>query len=357
MKNIYVPVDTLKSFVTVLFEKAGSNKAESAIIAEHLVEANLAGHDSHGVLRVPAYIGWLRDGLVCLNQNLSTVSQNGPFVVADGNFGFGQVIGEQAAALGISLASDHGVSIVGLRNSGHLGRIGDFALQAAQAGLISIHFVNTNGFGILVAPFGGTDARLSTNPIAIGIPRDNGEHVILDMATSVFAEGKIRAALNSGRMLPEGVLLNNRGTQTRDPQDLYADPPGALLPLGGYKGHCLSIICEILAGSLTGSGASNPQNPTIKRMVNGMLSIYFSPRFFVNKNEFETDINALVAWITGSPNTISEEKILMPGEIENKTKKIRLLNGIPLDRVTKNQLVATASLVGLTEEDFKFLVS
>lgn len=356
MKDLSVSVHDLRSFTVAIFKKIGSDEAESAIVSEHLIEANLTGHDSHGVLRVPQYIEWCKNGFVRTNQNLNSIHKNGPFAVVDGNFGFGQVIGEQATTLGIETAKHcDGISIVGLRNSGHLGRIGDFALQAAEAGFVSLHFVNTNGFGIRVAPFGGTDARLSTNPIAIGIPRKDGEHVVLDMATSTYAEGKIRSAVNRGEELPDGILIDSDGNPTRDPRALYTNPPGALLPLGGYKGYGLSVICEILAGSLTGSGSSNPKNPTVKGMVNGMLSIYFTPGCLGQENEFEMDISSLIAWVTGSPIATPGTEVLFPGEIERKRKEARLLSGIPLDVTTRNQLIASAELLCLDERSFAFL--
>src|SRR5262245_10856918 len=165
-----IHADRLRPLIASVFSAAGCDAAEAVRIATHLVEANLVGHDSHGVLRVPSYIQWLRAGKVLAGQSIQIAFENDNLAVVDGQFGFGQTIGEQATQLGIDKCKTHGVSVVALRNAGHLGRIGDWPLMAANAGLLSLHFVNTTGAGILVAPFGGTQRRLSANPIAAGIP-------------------------------------------------------------------------------------------------------------------------------------------------------------------------------------------
>ena len=162
--------DRLISLTTSIFQQAGCGAEEAHRIAEHLVEANLVGHDSHGVIRVSSYVQWLRAGKVLANQSIRVDFENEAIAVVDGQFGFGQTIGEQAMALGIDKCVHQGVAVVALRNTGHLGRIGDWPLQAARAGKLSLHFVNTSGAGILVAPFGGIQRRLSANPIAAGIP-------------------------------------------------------------------------------------------------------------------------------------------------------------------------------------------
>ena len=170
--------------------------------------------------------------------------------VVDGQFGFGQVMGEQATKLGIDKCSRQGVAVVALRNSGHLGRIGDWAEMAAHAGKVSLHFVNTSGGGILVAPFGGSERRLSANPIAAGVPVEGGPPIILDISTCTIAEGKIKVAFNKRANVPDGCILDGEGNPTNDPTSFYATPPGAILPFGGHKGYGLSVIAEVLAGAL-----------------------------------------------------------------------------------------------------------
>jgi uncharacterized oxidoreductase len=188
--------DRLRQLTAVLFHRAGCATAEADRVADHLVEANLVGHDSHGVIRVATYVQWLREGKVFANRSLQVVFENEAVAVVDGQFGFGQTIGEQAMQLGIDKSARHGVAVIALRNSGHLGRIGDWPLQVARAGKLSLHFVNTTGAGILVPPHGGINRRLSANPIAAGIPVAGGPPILLDISACTLAEGKIRVALH-----------------------------------------------------------------------------------------------------------------------------------------------------------------
>lgn len=340
--------DRLRSFVTAIFHAAGCGPEEAACVASHLVEANLVGHDSHGVIRVPSYVNWLRDGRVLAGRTIQVVFENDVIAVVDGQFGFGQSIGEQATRLGIEKSARHGVAVVALRNAGHLGRIGDWPLMAAQAGRLSLHFVNTTGAGILVAPFGGINRRLSANPIAAGVPVTGQAPLLLDISACTIAEGKIRVALNKGVAVPEGCIIDATGQPTTDPRVFYADPPGAILPIAGHKGYGLGILCEVLAGALTGGGCSNPANAG--RVINGMLSIYLDPSRFQDDAAFSGELQRFIAWVKSSAKASPDGEILMPGEIEERTKARRLRDGIEIDETTWSQLQATAAGVGLGEE-------
>jgi uncharacterized oxidoreductase len=250
--------------------------------------------------------------------------------------------------LGIEKCARHGVAVIALRNSGHLGRIGDWPLQAARAGKLSLHFVNTTGAGILVAPHGGINRRLSANPIAAGIPIAGGPPLILDISACTLAEGKIRVALNKGVPVPEGCIIDAAGRPTSDPRVFYADPPGAILSIGGHKGYGLAFVCEVLAGALTGGGCSNPKNAD--RVINGMLSIFLDPSVFQSEPGFAAEINRFIAWVKSSEKTMSGGEILVPGEIEERTKAHRLREGIDVDETTWSQILATAASVGLSKE-------
>jgi uncharacterized oxidoreductase len=337
--------DQLRKLTTAIFTAAGCQPPEAQRIAEHLVEANLVGHDSHGVIRVPSYVQWLRAGKVLAGRTLQVLLENEVLAVVDGQFGFGQTIGGQAVQLGIDKSGRHGVAVIALRNSGHLGRIGDWPLMAARAGRLSLHFVNTSGAGILVAPFGGINRRLSANPIAAGIPVAGSPPILLDISACTIAEGKIRVALNKGVPVPENCILDARGRPTTDPRVFYADPPGSILSIAGHKGYGLAVVCEVLAGALTGGGCSNPENAG--RVVNGMLSIYLDPARFQSDAAFGAEVNRLIAWVKSSEKVSPDGEILMPGEIEERTKAGRLREGIELDETTWSQLQDTAKAVGL----------
>jgi uncharacterized oxidoreductase len=343
-----LPADRLRSLVTAIFRSAGCGAGEADRIALRLVESNLVGHDSHGVIRVPTYVKWLQSGKVFAGRSIQVVFENEALAVVDGQLGFGQTIGEQATRLGIDKCRRHGVAVVALRNTGHLGRIGDWPLMAAEAGQISLHFVNTTGAGILVAPFGGINRRLSANPIAAGVPLANGRPLLLDISACTVAEGKIRVAFNKGVHVPENCLLDSKGQPTTDPNVFYADPPGAILPIAGHKGYGLAVLCEVLAGALTGGGCSNPANAS--GVVNGMLSIFLDPNAFQKDAVFQAELDRFIAWVKSSEKVDPSGDILMPGEIEDRTKTQRMRDGIELDPKTWSQLQATARSVGVAED-------
>jgi uncharacterized oxidoreductase len=339
--------DALRQIAIDIFAAAGSEAEEARVIADHLIDANLAGHDSHGVMRISRYVGLARAGQVIPNKHIELISDHGPAVLADGGFGYGQVIGREAMSLLASRVSKVGFAVVAIRNSGHLGRIGAWAEQIADAGYVSFHFVNTSGFGMLVAPHGGKDRRLSANPIAAGAPVKGKAPIILDIATSVVAEGKLQVARNKGQTLQPGQVLDGKGNPTTDPMAFYANPPGAILPVGGHKGSGLSIFCEILAGSLTGGFASNPEAPTAKRLVNNMVSIAFDPDAFAGSEFFASDVLRLEDWVRASPPLEQGGKVMMPGEIELDFRRDRLENGIPIDERTLTQIREAAESVGV----------
>jgi hydroxycarboxylate dehydrogenase B len=213
-----IAAEPLGGLVASVFRHAGSSPDEAAIIADHLIEANLAGHDSHGVIRVAPYLKLLERGGVEANREARIMTDGGAVITVDGQQGYGQPIAKQAIDLGIERARQYGVAVVGIRNASHVGRVGAWAEQAAAAGMISLHFVNTSGAGILVAPFGGSDRRLSVNPIAMGVPRPGADPIIHDMSTGIIAAGKVRVAQNKGELVPEGCLIDGRGEPTATPR-------------------------------------------------------------------------------------------------------------------------------------------
>jgi uncharacterized oxidoreductase len=348
-----IPHDRLKQLVRTVFAAAGCRPPEDERISHYLVEANLVGHDSHGVIRVPTYVAWLKQGKVLANQEPHTVFESDVLAIVDGRFGFGQTMGEHAMRLGIGKAQRHGVAVVALRNPGHLGRIGDWAEMAAWANTIGIHFVNTSGVGILVAPVGGIERRLSANPVAVGIPLRNGPPLVWDISTSVIAEGKIRVALNKGVPVPDNCLIDAAGRPTNDPKVFYGPPPGAILPFGGHKGYGLGIVADILAGALTGNGASNP---SATRLTNGMLTILLAPSFFQSEEAFAAEVERFIAYIKSSARVSPETEILMPGELEERTRVQRKQTGIDLDDTTWGQILATCQSLGIAQEQVNTLV-
>ncbi len=340
-----IPAERLKSLVQAVFARIGCEPYEAERIAHYLVEANLVGHDSHGVIRVPTYVDWAQRDMVRPNQSLTVILQTEALAIVDGNFGFGQVLGEQAMRLGIELAGRHGLAAVALRNSGHLGRIGDWPILVAEAGMASLHFVNTSGMGVLVAPFGGIDRRLSANPIAAGMPVAGGPPLILDISTSAIAEGKLKVAKNRGVTVAENCIVDHEGRPTVDPRDFYATPPGALLPFGGHKGYGLSIMTEMFAGAITGNGCTNPQNN--QRLLNGMLSIIIDPRRLPPEPDYAAEVERFIQYVKTSRRVPGCEEILMPGDVEQRTRAQRLADGIEIDDTTWRSICDTAAKLGV----------
>lgn len=339
-----IGAEALQSLVERMFMAAGCSTSESTCVAQHLVESNLVGHDSHGVIRAPTYINWLREGRVLANRTLGIEKDLGSIVTADGQLGLGQVMGRDAMRLAIERAAAHGLAVVALRNSGHLGRIGHFAEMAALEEKIAFCFVNSSGMGMLVAPFGGIDRRLSANPIAVGIPHGPGRPIVLDMSTCAIAEGKIRVAFNKGEAVPDNCIIDHDGRPTTDPKVFYGDPPGAILPIGGHKGFGLGVVVEILAGALTGNGCTRPG---AQRLEQGLLLMVFDPAQMRPPAAVHNDVEQFLAFVRSSRTRSPDGVILMPGEPEQRTKTDRLARGIAIDVTTWHQLTDSCQSLGI----------
>lgn len=349
-----IHAEPLQRVVAAIFTAAGCSAAEGARIATSLVNANLVGHDSHGVGRTLRYTEWVREGVQLADQEITVLAEGDAFALVDGNYGFGQTIGVQAVQLGIDKARGAGVAVVALRHSGHLGRIGDWAEMAVEAGMISIHFVNVAG-GQLVAPFGSVDRRMATNPVCIGVPVPDEEPVILDFATSLVAEGKVQVALEGGATLPSGALIGDDGSFSEDPQVLYGERipgrspnprkgRGAMVAMGLHKGSGLSMVCELLAGALTGSGCAGPGSP---RFANGMLSVYVDPGCFDVDGHVAQDIAAYLEWFGTARPAVQGGEVLSPGVPERRKKADRLANGLTIPDATWAAILDAADLSGL----------
>ena len=340
--NIRVEVEALREAVAATFAAAGCAPDEAGRIAHGLVEANLFGHDSHGVGLVPRYLDNLREGLAQAGRHVRVVHDGGALVGMDGDRGFGQVIGEEAMRVAIERATVHGVCVAGLANSHHLARIGRWAEQCADAGLASVHFVNVLSTP-LVAPWGGRDARLATNPFCVAVPH-TPHPMVLDFATSMIAFGKVQVARDAQMAMAEGRLLDANGEPTRDPAVMFGDPAGALLPFGEHKGFALAVMCEILGGALSG-GRVQDRAPTPSPMINNMLSIVFVPDRFASRDAIAAQIESLARYVRASPHA-SDADIVLPGEPERATALERSERGIPLPRTTRDALAAAGIRAG-----------
>jgi uncharacterized oxidoreductase len=341
--SVLLPADRLHAFTRDLFLAAGSPEREARLIADHLVESNLKGHDSHGVGSIPAYIHNVRSGDLPLGQALETVLDQGSMLICNGGGGAGQVMAHDAMVLGIAKAKAEGVALVGLRNSHHIGRIGHWSEQCAAAGLVSIHFVNVISEPS-VAPFGGAAARIGTNPFSVGIPRENAPPIILDFATSKLAVGKVRVALNQGKPLPPGALLTADGEPTTDPAILFGKPKGVLLPFGEHKGWGMSLMCELLGAALTG-GRTQSGPRTRGAIINSMMSIIISPEKLGTEESFFAETSKFLEWAKSGKNA----EVLLAGEPEAAIARERRRDGIPVDATTWEHILAAARDAGMPD--------
>jgi len=254
----------------------------------------------------------------------------------------------EAIALGIAKAEQQGLAAVALRNAYHIGRVGAYGEQCAAAGLVSLHFVNVTGHEPHVAPFRGRDARLGTNPICIALPAaEPGRPAILDMATSKVALGKLRVARNEGRRMPPDCVLDARGEPSDDPQVLFNDPIGALLPFGEHKGYAFSLICDLLAGAIAGGGTLRPENQTQDTITNAMLAFILDPNRIGSSDWIKEEIATMTAYVTASPPRKEGEPVLIPGDPERLTRARRLAGGLPIDPVTWAEILDAARSLGL----------
>jgi uncharacterized oxidoreductase len=346
----------LGDFVRDIFVKAGCSNDEGTRLGKSLVSANLTGHDSHGVQRVPRYLEWKAEGMFVADRSIEIVRETPVLAVVDGHYGFGQTTAPQAVALGIKKCKAMGLAAIAMRNSGHVGRVGEWAEMAADAGLVSIHYVNA-ATSALVAPFGGVERRLSTAPYAIGIPRPGLEPLILDFATSIVAEGKVLNASFGGKKIPKDALVSPDGTLSGDPHVLYGDyaptgprnyknSKGAIRAFGEHKGSGLAFMVELIGGSLTGTGALDD---TRTKWANGMMSFYVDPKQLDPEGFFPKDVARYVAYFKSSKPIEKGGEVLVPGEPEIRTRKDRLANGVPLPDDTWAAIVAAARTVGIDE--------
>src|SRR5436853_541663 len=232
----------------------GSSSAEAAIVAEHLVEANLCGHDSHGVGMLVAYVRDLEAGTLKPNQAPEIVSDTGTISVWDAHAGYGQLIARQAVEWAVGAARQHGVAVNGLRNAHHIGRVGTYGEIAARAGMVALHFVNVASGPPGVAPFRGREGRFLTNPVCIAIPgTGTNEPILLDFATSRVALGKVRVAHNSKKPMIDGALLDRAGKPTTILSVIYTEPRRVVLTFDEHYGCGLALVSELLAVAIVGS--------------------------------------------------------------------------------------------------------
>ena len=336
----------LRRAIETIVAAGGSEPREAELVAENLVMANLTGHDSHGVGMIPRYVESLKEGGLKPNRHPQVKFDGGALLTLDGQAGYGQVIGLEATDMAIERAKRHGVAVMALANSHHLCRIGQWAEQAVAQGLVSLSFVNVISRSF-VAPFGGTDARFGTNPVCIGIPLAGEPPMILDMATSGVAQGKVRVAHNKGEKVAPGLLIDDKGNPTTEARYGVIEPFGALTTFGLHKGYGLAVVCELLGGALSGGGTWHSEDRSKKRVLNGMLSILIDPHKLGTAEVFAREAAEFVSWVKKSPPAKGVEKVRIAGDPERETRAKREKDGIAVDAITWKEIQAAGEKLGV----------
>ena len=337
--------ERLRALVRDIFVGAGLDCDAASLIAETLVEADLRGVRSHGVMRVPGYIRGLRSGNVNPRPDVRVVVDSGPVVVVDGDGGMGQVSAARAMRLAIARAREHGIGAAGLRNGRHSGTMAYWAMMALPAGCLG--FVTTNA-GLNMAPWGGRDRLVGNNPFAIAVPTTRPWPMVLDMATSVAAGGKLDVAAIRGESIPLGWALDELGRPTDDPR---AARRGTLLPVGGPKGYAMAVMLDVLAGVLTGSrfGGNLGVDERLGQTVQGQFYLALRVESFMPLREFYARMDALIDQIHASTPAPGFDRIYLPGEIEHSLKVARLASGLPLENAILTELDRLAVEAGVAD--------
>jgi len=340
--------ERLRAIAAAIMQAGGSAPEEARLVADHLVQANLAGHDSHGIGMMPSYVRHVLAKLVIPNTRVKTVKDDGPTLMFDGQRGYGRPVAGEAMAVAIARCRETGVVAMTLANAHHIGRVGAYGELASAAGLVSLHFVNVTDHRAIVAPFRGTDARFGTNPVCIALPgTERQPPILLDMATSAIAMGKARVARNEGKPVEEGVLIDEKGRPTRDPGVMYREPHGALLPFGGHKGYALAVVTELLAGALSGGPTIQPGNPRMGGTINNMFCVLVDPARMAGVDWLRREIDGFVDYVKASPPSDGSAPPLVPGDPERLARERRQREGIDVDDTTWNDVLAAGQQLGL----------
>jgi LDH2 family malate/lactate/ureidoglycolate dehydrogenase len=343
-----IPAPQLADFATALLAAGGLSREEARLVGQSLVDANLRGHDSHGVMRIPFYLDQVAKREIFPGAEFKVLRESPTIVAADGNWGFGQTQAGRLMDRIIEKAKAQGTGLGTLVRCGHIGRLGEYCEQAAAAGLVSIVMVNTHGHARRVAPPGGTAPRLGTNPLAFGVPYDD-QPLVLDFGTSATAEGKVRVKKIAGQLCPDGWLLDCNGQPTNDPNTLYGNPPGTILPMGGpqaYKGFGLGLMVEVFAGAL--SGGLTIREVPLTQNGNCVFMLVVDPNFVGGAEHFAAEVAQMIEFMRSCPRVPGVDEIQLPGDPERKTLSQRSRQGVPLDDGNWLQLTGLAEKLGVT---------
>lgn len=332
--------DSLRSIATDVFTACGTPREEAATVAEQLVASNLMGLDSHGVVRIPQYVGWICEGVIQPGAEIAVVKESGGTAIVDCGLNFGQVGGKRAMAIAMAKAREHKIACVLVTNCCHVGRLGYFTQMAAEDGMFAMAFVNSSKYGHIVVPYGGMEGRIAPNPLSYACPGPEYP-LVADMALSTTAHGKVVIYRNRGERLPDGWIIDASGKPSTDPNVLFDTPHGWILPAGGnvgYKGFAMLLLAEILAGTLSGKAITDE----VPDGTNGTCFVVIDISAFAPVESFRDAIGIMMAYMKSAPPAPGHEEVLMPGELDFRIMRERQEKGIPIEKVTWQQIEETA---------------
>ncbi len=339
----------LTTVATDVFAALKAPRAEARIVAEHLVLSNLMGLDSHGVVRIPLYTHWTREGPIKPGATISTMQASQAVTIVDCGYNFGQVGALRATELALARAKEHGIACAVTRNCAHVGRLGHYTQMAAEAGMFALATANSPKAGHWVVPFGGLEGRIGANPISWAAP-GLAHPVLADMALSTTAQGKMVIYRNRGKQLPEDWIIDAAGNPTTDPGELFKDPHGWILPLGGnvgYKGFALLLLAEVLSSTLAG----NSMTAAIPDGTNGFCIIMLDIAALTPVDEFRRLIGEMSGYVVSAQPARAADPVMMPGELEFRTMAERQANGIPIEEATWGAIRETAESLQVSIEE------
>ncbi len=344
-----IPATDLTALAARIFLAHGASEAEANDVADHLVGANLAGHDSHGVIRIPVYVSMIEQGVIRPQAEITVERETANSAVLDGGRTFGQVTARRATEIAIEKARAATIGMVTAHECNHVGRVGAYTEQIAAAGLLGMAVVNNHGGGRLMAAYGGIEPRTSPNPISMAFPTGRPDQPFLvDMTASVVAGGKIMVKRNEGAPLPDGWAIRADGAPAATPEEYYGPPRGAILPMGAnvaHKGFALALMVDVLGGALSGAACSNPDAEVGG---NGLWVMAVDIEAFRPLADFQAETGRLLDYVKTPPYADGFDEILIPGEPEHRSAQRRRRDGIPVDDETWRQLNEVAAKAGVT---------
>ncbi len=332
-------VNSLLQLSLSLLKGFGCEQDEADIVADHLVNANLSGHDSHGIGMLPMYGKQVQGGSLIPNQTPDLFPPIGAVTCVDARRGFGHHMALLSLDHAMKTIPEHKVAILGMRNAGHVSRVGTYSEYCASKGYVSIHMVNVVGHDSIVAPFGSRESAISTNPISMAMPIDNTASPLLDMATSKVAFGKARVAHNKGESMPDGCLIDSEGVPTNNPSPMVENRNGALTAFGEHKGSGLGLFVELFAGALVSRDTAADAGKMPDGAINALFSVILDPAAFDDVAAFESRASTFCDYVKNLQPAKGTDEVLLPGEPEKMARVDRNANGIDVDQQTVAELL------------------